>query len=88
MHRNGKNNYNETSIRFKILRTGTGKTITMKLQSDLRQILRTGKGTNTMKLQTNFRQILRTGKGKQITMKLQTDFLDKSFAQEREETIQ
>ena len=41
-----------------------------------------------MKLQTDLRQILRTGTEKQITMKLQTDFLDKSFAQEREETIQ
>ena len=41
-----------------------------------------------MKLQTDLRQILCTGTGKQITMKLQTDFLDKSFAQEREETIQ
>ena len=41
-----------------------------------------------MKLQTDLRQILCTGTGKQITMKLQTDFFDKSFAQEREETIQ
>ena len=82
----------QTDLR-RILCTGTGKQITSNYNETsnrfFRQILRTGKGrNNTMKLQTDLRQILCTGTGKQITMKLQTDFLDKSFAQEREETIQ